>query len=608
MNRRNFLKAAGILGTPAMLQQNILANPFAFFSQFSTNENDKILVLVRLSGGNDGLNTVIGLDQIDNLRQVRGDVALSDAQITNLNTTTGLNSAMSGMSDMFMGGQLGIIQSVGYPNQNRSHFRSNDIWMSASAASEVLETGWVGRYLATDHPDYPESYPNADHPHPLAITMGRLQSHTCQGAVHNFSQAIIDPFNFTFIVPGGETPLPDNSFGSQVEFVRTVIGQNNNYGAVVQQAANAGQTLSSNYPNTNLARQLKNVATLISGGLQTKVYVVTLGGFDTHSDQLTRQTPLLQDVSQSISAFMDDLQALGIADRVLGMTFSEFGRTIRANSSNGTDHGAASPLFLFGNCVQGGVLGESPVIDPDGDFSGYAGTDMQYDFRDIYGSILVDWFDVPSATVESYFSHSFTYLPIVGSCGVLPVGLLSFVANGRDKHIELTWQTENEVNNRGFVVQRSIDGSSFRDIGWVPAVLDSNSLVNNYQYEDRDVQSGRAYYYRLQQEDVDGATSLSAIRLARLQGSAIADWEVGLPQANPINQDSFIPVYAPSDTQAHFEVIDNQGRRIRMGKVFLSGRQDNRVPLPAAGLPSGVFVWRLKTDRGKACVRKFVVR
>jgi uncharacterized protein (DUF1501 family) len=612
MNRRNFLRTTGALSVPALLQQGIAANPLALFSQLSRSDNDNILVLIRLAGGNDGLNTVIGLDQLENLRQVRSNIVLPDSGIIGLDTNTGLHGVMTGMQELFQEGKLGIVQAAGYPNQNRSHFRSTDIWTTASAANEVITTGWLGRYLEIDHPEYPTNYPNEDFPYPLGMTMGNVVSETCQGQASNFSVAVNNPFNYLYIAPGGNTPLPDNYYGSEVSFVRDLIGQSNTYGAVVQEAAQAGESRSENYTDGSLSRQLRNIATLISGGLGTKVYIATLGGFDTHSGQTNGDNTtgvhanLLRELSDSIRAFTEDLELLGASHRVLGMTFSEFGRRIRSNQSNGSDHGDAAPLFLFGDCVQGGILGNSPEIDTE--VAQNVGVPMQYDFRDIYGSVLVDWFDVPAATVQNLVNGSFTYLPIAGGClASLPVDLLSMTVTGYDVNVEIAWQTDNEINNRGFAVERSDDGRNFRRIGWVDAAPITGNSVKDYRFEDNNVLRGRTYYYRLKQEDLDGTYNYGPVKVARLRGSAIADWAVGLPRPNPVSPDSYIKVYAPTDATATFELMDVQGRRVRTGTITLAGGQDSRVMLRPEGLAPGTYMWRLRTKEGKQFARKLVV-
>ncbi len=285
MNRRNFLRTSGALSLPALLSTGVAADPAGFFSQFINPDSDKVLVLIRLSGGNDGLNTLIGLDQLDKLSQVRGNIALSASDVIGLNDTTGLHGSMTGMKSLYDEGLLGAVQAVGYPNQNRSHFRSTDIWTSGSASDETETKGWLGRYLELEHAEFPAGYPNEEFPYPLAMTMGNVVSSTCQGSLSNLSVVVNNPFNFLYIAPGGNTSLPNGNYGTEVSYVRELIGQSNQYGAVVQEAANAGNTLAVNYTEGKLSDQLRNIATLIAGGLQTKIYVATLGGFDTHSER-----------------------------------------------------------------------------------------------------------------------------------------------------------------------------------------------------------------------------------------------------------------------------------------------------------------------------------
>ncbi len=611
MKRRNFLRTAGALSLPALIKGGIAAAPMELFSQFINPNSDRVLVLIRLSGGNDGLNSVIGLDQISNLRQVRPNVALPDNGIIGLTQTVGLHQNMTGMKDLFDNGQLGIIQAVGYPNQNRSHFRSTDIWTAASASDEVLSTGWMGRFLDRDHPDFPNGYPNDEFDYPLAMTMGNVVSETCQGVSSNFSVAVNNPFSFTYIAPGGMTALPDNYYGDEVGFVRNLIGQSNEYGDIVQSTAENGNSLATNYTDGPLSRQLRNIAYLLSGGIGTKIFVATLGGFDTHSVQVTgdnttgNHAQLMAELSDSIKAFTDDLALLGLSDRVLGMTFSEFGRRIRSNQSNGTDHGDAAPLFLFGDCVQGGVLGNNPEIDTE--VAQNVGVPFQYDFRDVYGSVLVDWFEVPAATVSNLISGGFNYLPIANGCNTtLDVDLMSFVARGMDKEIWLDWSTSRETDNAGFIIERSTDGRNFRTVGRQAAGIQGDDVFNEYRFVDRDVTLGVLYYYRLKQEDLSGGFEYSPIQTARIVGSALADWAVGLVRPNPVRSDSYVNVYTPVDNRVNIEIFSISGQRMRVSSQALPGGMDNQIPINADRMPVGTYTWRLTTEQGEQFVRKFV--
>jgi uncharacterized protein (DUF1501 family) len=424
MKRRQFIKNVAL--TSASLP--FVSNGFGMqaLSQklfnFSTGAEDRVLVMIRLNGGNDGLNTVIPLDQYANLMIHRPEIIIPQNQILSVTPEVGFHPQMQGMKGLFDQGKMSVVQNVGYPEQNRSHFRSMDIWTSGSL--DVSETrGWLGRYFDSYNPNYPTGYPNVTYPDPFAISMGSEVTATCQGIAANFSHAVSNPNNAVNLYQGGF--VNDGSYyGEHVEFVGTIIEQTNSFGQVIHAAAQAGSSLSAMYdPSNNLATQLKYVAQMISGGLKTKVYVVSLGGFDTHDNQADATNlqagthrGLLKTVSDAIAAFQDDLQLLGLEQRVVGMTFSEFGRHIESNASLGTDHGDAAPLFLFGTCIQSGIIGPNPTIAsslPD-----QAGIAMHIDFRDVYASILRDWFQVPTNEVQQLFAHQVQFYSLAGTCNV----------------------------------------------------------------------------------------------------------------------------------------------------------------------------------------------
>ena len=418
MKRRSFIKNIGVAVGGPILLNGFGLSALAKSRLFSAidDEDDRVLVLIQLNGGNDGLNTLIPLDQYDNLVTVRGNILIPENAILPLTDTLGFHPRLGGLKSMFDDGMLGLVQSVGYPNQNRSHFRSIEIWTSGSPTTEYWTTGWAGRFLDQQFPGYPDGYPNADQPDPFAITMGFLVSETCQGSASNFAITLSDPFTLANLSEWETDEYAGTLFGDELAFVRESITLTNQYSEQIHAAANSGANLAT-YPDTDLANQLKNVALLISGGLKTKIYTVSLGGFDTHSAQVEEDNPkfgkhadLLETLSGAIKAFQDDLVAQGLQDRVMGMTFSEFGRQIRSNGSYGSDHGTAAPLILFGACMGGIILGDNPIIAED--VSVQEGVPMQYDFRDVYGSVLMDWFKVPKATVKSILYEGFQYLPI----------------------------------------------------------------------------------------------------------------------------------------------------------------------------------------------------
>ncbi len=425
MKRRNFLKSASALAGVPLLLRGVGVSPFGKSSllRFLNPDSDRVLVLIQLNGGNDGLNMVLPMDQYDKLSVLRSNILLPESAVLSLTEELALHPVMTGVKSMYDDGRLTLLQNVGYPNQNRSHFRSTDIWTSASPADEYWNTGWLGRYLTENHPDFPEGYPNSEYPDPLAITMGSIVSQTCQGIAANYSLALNDPFSLSLISVGAEDEVPDTPYGWELTFLRQAIAQTNAYSDVIFQAAESGNNLATYPENNRLAEQLRNVALLISGGLQTKIYVVSLGGFDTHANQVDANdftagshADLLRMLSDAMAAFQQDLAMLGVEERVVGMTFSEFGRQIASNNSLGTDHGTAAPLFVFGSCINPGIVGDNPQIPDPQDIEPQAGVPMQYDFRNVYGSILMDWFEVDEEVVKQLLYDEFQYLPILNPC------------------------------------------------------------------------------------------------------------------------------------------------------------------------------------------------
>ncbi len=424
MNRKEFLQAAGQL---SLIPVVIGGQPIRAFGKTLTHaannytETDHVLVLIELNGGNDGLNTVIPVDQYSNLFKARENVLINENKLLKLEGTeaTTLHPSMTKLQEMYKDGELQILQGVGYPDQNRSHFRSKDIWVTGSDSSENLNSGWIGRYLANEWPNYPAGFPNSDMTDPLAIQIGSVVSPVCQGVSVNMGLAVSNPDYFYELLTEDES-TPTTRSGKELKFIRTVAHQSNEYAKVVNEASEKGSNKSELYDETeSLAKQLKIVARLISGGLKTRVYTVTIGGFDTHANQIDTtagnevgaHANLLNRVSEAIYAFQDDLKQLGLEDRVLGMTYSEFGRRIKSNASSGTDHGSAAPLFMFGKNVKGGILGNNPSIADEvktGD-----GVEMEIDFRNIYATVLKNWFCLPNDEVDTVMLQNFETLDIL---------------------------------------------------------------------------------------------------------------------------------------------------------------------------------------------------
>lgn len=442
MKRRDFIKKAGMVSVAVPLSiQGMKLNAFAsspLLAASAVPPGERIIVLVQLLGGNDGLHTVVPLDQYANLANARPNIILPQGSIIQVTPTVGFHPVLTGLKNIYDNGQLGIIQNVGYPNQNRSHFRSQDIWWTGSDATQHLTTGWAGRAFDTEHPGYPSNYPNTTYPDPIAIALGNpasgaMVAETCQGILANYSMAMTDPTTLQQVYAGGGTTPPLTNYGDELTFIRGEIASSNAYATGVLNAYNAG-TNTGTYPNTNMAQQLKRVAKLISGGLQTRMYVVTQPNYDTHANQVVSgntttgaHANLLQEISDAINSFQTDLVNQSLEDKVVGVTLSEFGRQIKSNYSNGTDHGTAAPLFVFGSCVKPQIMGNNPTISAS--VQDQEGVPMQYDFRDVYGSLLEDWFGIPEATIKNIFSPSYTKLDIISAPCKAPVGIENISAD-----------------------------------------------------------------------------------------------------------------------------------------------------------------------------------
>jgi uncharacterized protein (DUF1501 family) len=435
MKRRDFLKKSIPVATviPALLDGMTVRafNPGTTLLQSlmpPAIDTDHVLVIIQLNGGNDGLNTLIPVSNYEAYYNARTNIAIPEAKILKLDKfeSAGLHPSMGGMRALYNEGKLAILQAVGYPSPNFSHFRATDIWMSASDSNTVLNTGWAGRYLNLEYPSFPMGYPTSLMPDPLAIQIGSSTSLTCQGPVVNMGMSITDPTSFYNFVNGVQDPAPNNPMGYELSYIRDVANQTNQYAQRVKSAATA-VTQQSVYPSPNpLADQLKIVARLIKGGLKTRIYMVSYGGFDTHSLQaISTDTTtgvhanLLANVSNAIKAFVDDLYYLGIQERVIGMTFSEFGRRIKSNASGGTDHGAAAPLFLFGKHVNSAVYGNNPAIPAAATVND--NIPFQFDFRSVYASVLQNWFCLKPTDVEMIMMKNFQVLNVIRSSGCNPM-------------------------------------------------------------------------------------------------------------------------------------------------------------------------------------------
>jgi len=484
--------------------------------------NDRVLIILQLAGGNDGLNCLIPVEKYDEYHTRRANIAIpaknslrkyipldstlpSDAQV-------GLHPDMLAMKGLYDQGRVTFVQGVSYKNNNGSHFRGRDIWFMGGSADDYYQSGWVGRYLEGEFAPkkYPEDFPNPEMKDPLAIEMGNdvsLIFHQ-QGNIPT-SISISSPEQFAQLVgelegfldeevdPRGLPPdyLKGSPYYKELDWILSLEDKSKDYAQRLAEVYEAGGSTSVTYPENYpfnapkgslknpLSGQLKLIAQLLAGGCQTKVFLVKVGGFDTHADQVEKydttmggHAALMYHISTAMSAFQEDLRTRALEERVLSVTTSEFGRRIQSNGSYGTDHGTGGPLFIFGRGVQPGVVGKVPDLSK-------GNVDMQYDYRLVYGNIMKDWMLVDDTRLNEIFPGlmtstgttdgvTFQTLPLAQQIITGTEGFISdrfslgecFPNPAKDRtSLSFTLNSTNQVNvdlmdNQGKVVKAMVNG------------------------------------------------------------------------------------------------------------------------------------------------------
>jgi len=407
--RRKFLRTVILGGAIAPTVPSFIGRTFAALdgvaaSSFTpvTGKDDTILVVLQLAGGNDGLNTVVPFAD-DAYHKARPGLAIPTDKVRRLDDYCGLHPSLENLGALLDEGSASIVQGVGYPNPNRSHFRATEIWHTASDADKSEVYGWLGRYYdaACAGEDRGAGVAIGDQvPQALqsesgkAIAIGSPQDYQFQGGM---DPAPMEPDDDAAAPAGGSI---DMLFGASnrdldvADFLQRTALDAVASSSTVQDILRKSHR-GAGYPPTDLGRRLQLVARLIGGGMSSRVYYVSLGGFDTHANQPGAHERQLGVFDHAVGAFCRDLSEQGNFDRVLLLTFSEFGRRVAQNASGGTDHGAAAPLFLFGGALKGGLVGKHPSLTKlmRGDLLHHT------DFRSVYATLLQQWLKTPASPV-----------------------------------------------------------------------------------------------------------------------------------------------------------------------------------------------------------------
>jgi uncharacterized protein (DUF1501 family) len=443
MRRRNFLRNITLAGGAVTFQGvplKMMAQRSALHQLAASSTNDRVLVILQLHGGNDGLNTFIPLSNYDEYYYRRSNIAIpfkSGARtLIPLDSTApsasqvGVHPDMQDFKDLYDNGKANIIQGVSYENNNGSHFRGRDIWFMGGSSEDFFPSGWVGRYLSNEFSplSYPDDFPTADMPDPLALEMGNdvsllfhqesgipvsLSLGGGPGSLANLIEEL-EGFSDEGVDPRGLPPeaLKNSPYGKEMDWILGLEDKSETYIRRLQQVYEAASETQVSYPErypfgtsrNPLSGQLRLVARLLDGGgtgVKTKVFLVKIGGFDTHAQQvedynttLGSHASLVYHISSAMRAFQEDLKARGIEDRVLTVTMSEFGRRIGSNGSYGTDHGTGGPVMMFGKYANPGIFGVNPDLTRNN-------VEQQFDYRQVYSAILKDWLGVDQNTITN---------------------------------------------------------------------------------------------------------------------------------------------------------------------------------------------------------------
>jgi len=486
MRRRNFIKKVGFAAGAPIAFQGVPIKLLAGREEVrlaAQSTNDRVLVIIQLHGGNDGLNTVVPLSNYDEYTFRRANIAIpykvGSRTAIPLDSTVeaadqvGLHPDMVDFKYLYDIGRASVFQGVSYENNNGSHFRGRDIWFMGGDADDYFTSGWVGRYLSNsvDPSIYPDDFPTDEMPDPLALEMGNdvsLLFHQETGIPTSLSISgnpvsvanrieNLEGFSDDGVDPRGTPPefLRNSPYGEEMDWILGLEDKSETYinrlASVYQSASEPTISYPEVYPfngprgikNNPLSGQLRLIARLLAGGVKTKVFLVKMGGFDTHANQVEENDPTMgihaskmYHLSSAMRAFQEDLRSRGLENRVLSLTMSEFGRRVESNGSFGTDHGTGAPLMMFGSGVKPGIFGTNPDLSQKN-------VSLQFDYRQIYANVLRDWMEVDQTTITNeIFFRDFISGPNPNGGNYEPLELIKDSLLSTEEYIRKNYRIE----------------------------------------------------------------------------------------------------------------------------------------------------------------------
>lgn len=390
-NRRAFIKRTAFATAGTMLIPNFLK---AFSREYASPlEGDNILVIIQLSGGNDGLNTIVPYRN-DLYFSYRPQLAIPQTSVLKASDDLGFHPSLVKLNALYEKGYLGVVNNVGYPNPDRSHFRSMDIWQTASNASDYLTTGWIGRYLDSSCMNCSAAHKAIEIDDTLGVA---LKGESTKGMALKHPAKLHKLVHSSFIQQVNENHQKGKLQNPSLHYLYKTLAETTSSADYIYDKSKVRQS-NATYPDHEFASRLKTVASLINAGIETKVYYISLSGFDTHVRQSQQHSRLLEVYADAVYSFVNDLEKNNRFNNVLVMTFSEFGRRVAENASAGTDHGTANNLFIIGKDIkQKGFLNGTPDLNKldDGDLI------HRVDFRSIYATLLEKWLAVEHTKILS---------------------------------------------------------------------------------------------------------------------------------------------------------------------------------------------------------------